>query len=40
VPGGVRSYNLSVRLLILYAQQNGGALLPLGADTSLGDAHR
>jgi hypothetical protein len=28
VPGGVRSYALSVRLLILYAQRNDGALLP------------
>jgi hypothetical protein len=35
VPGGVRSYSLSVRLLILYAQRNGGELLPLGAYTSL-----
>jgi hypothetical protein len=30
VPGGVRSYALSVRLLILHAQRNGGALLPGG----------
>ena len=35
VPGGIRSYNLSVRLLVLYSQKNGGELLPLGADTSI-----
>jgi hypothetical protein len=40
VPGGIRSYSLSVRLLILYAQRNGGALLPLGADTSVPAAPR
>ena len=28
VPGGIRSYSLSVRLLVLYAQHNDGRLLP------------